>query len=646
MGDCEECIEVMYEEKKAFINSIIFILIIIVAVLFSYNFDYKLTNALINIFFIITTFSVILITLSTREMYKGEFFQVFIYSYVFLITISVISFLAEDINIINSLRANQICSGEGGNFIPTIYFLLLGIPISYLERKSSLNKYKIIIITQVTIMIVINEIHNCMGFSIFYQLIIISLYLYFMRKYRLIKDGRINYFKFALIIFFFNSIIQMEGIVFGYGKHYLIKLYLIFILGFGILISGIINKLINDPYKILFKNLYEENEKLNKINKEIIISNKILEKSQIIIRRREKMFQLFLSEIPMPILIINKINNRIIFANRSFIELFELNSIKDIVNKKFDSIININEGVFSKERGIIYSGSSVINDKKRYFEIETIDSSSKETQKILLVYDSTEKRSIEGMKEKINKELLEEKIKREFLANITHDLKTPINVIYSAMQVEKYLIENEKIEEMNKYNFVSKQNCKALISLTNNLLDSNTMDSNYMTPQLRRINVVQVVENNVAALVDYAKMQNIDLIFDTNRDEVFSNLDEEFISRIITNLLSNSIKFTGENGEIQVTVEEENEQVKIEIRDNGVGMDKFFLKVAFERYSMQREEGNRVTGTGIGLFVVKKFVELQNGKIKIDSKIGVGTKIQMFFDVCEDTREKINANIN
>lgn len=161
-----------------------------------------------------------------------------------------------------------------------------------------------------------------------------------------------------------------------------------------------------------------------------------------------------------------------------------------------------------------------------------------------------------------------------------------------------------------------------------------------MKPNMRVLNIVDIIENTVQSLVEYARIGGVNLVFDTNAEEINCNMDEEFLIRIITNLLSNSIKFTGENGEIHVVVENLLDGwARIEICDNGIGMDDYFLKIAFERYAMTREEGNRVTGTGIGLFVVKKFVDLLGGHIKIESEIGVGTKIEMFFEV-----EKVYIN--
>ena len=150
--------------------------------------------------------------------------------------------------------------------------------------------------------------------------------------------------------------------------------------------------------------------------------------------------------------------------------------------------------------------------------------------------------------------MLEENLKRDFLSNISHDLKTPINVIYSATQLEECLLKNNNIDGLKKYNTISKQNCISLIRLANNLIDTSRIESDYISANLKVKNIVEIIENIIATLVDYAHNNNVDLIFDTNEEEVYVELDEDFMQRIIVNLISNSIKFCNYNGMIKINV--------------------------------------------------------------------------------------------
>lgn len=116
------------------------------------------------------------------------------------------------------------------------------------------------------------------------------------------------------------------------------------------------------------------------------------------------------------------------------------------------------------------------------------------------------------MKETMENKKLDEKLKSDFLSNISHDLKTPINVIYSATQVIKMYIENNNYEMVRKYNNISKQNCISLIRLTNNIIDTSRIYADYLTPNLRVKNIVDVAEDVVTSLVDYAESKEIHLI--------------------------------------------------------------------------------------------------------------------------------------
>lgn len=255
-----------------------------------------------------------------------------------------------------------------------------------------------------------------------------------------------------------------------------------------------------------------------------------------------------------------------------------------------------------------------------------------EEERIVIFNDVTSAIKAAKMKETMENKKLDEKLKSDFLSNISHDLKTPINVIYSATQVIKMYIENNNYEMVRKYNNISKQNCISLIRLTNNIIDTSRIYADYLTPNLRVKNIVDVAEDVVTSLVDYAESKEIHLIFDTNEEEIYVNLDDEFMQRIILNLISNAIKFTKPDGTIEVILEDKGEVVDLIVRDDGVGMEKTFIENAFNRYSMGKNNENASTkGTGIGLFVVKTLVEKQNGTIVIDSVINEGTTIKMTF---------------
>lgn len=134
------------------------------------------------------------------------------------------------------------------------------------------------------------------------------------------------------------------------------------------------------------------------------------------------------------------------------------------------------------------------------------------------------------------------------------------------------------------------------------------------------------------SLVEYVKLNNIDLIFDTNTEECYLDIDREFMYRIILNLVSNAVKFTKDGGQICVVVNESDDKVNISVKDNGIGIDEEFIYEAFNRYSIGGNcNPDRKSGTGIGLFVVKQLIELQGGKIEIKRNNNLGTTVSIEF---------------
>lgn len=391
--------------------------------------------------------------------------------------------------------------------------------------------------------------------------------------------------------------------------------------------------LLKIPYNVIFRDLYERNMELDKLNKRIFSRNRELEFTQKVMLNKESILRNFFTNVPIPLVIINENSERIVFANSSFCEMINAKNIRDIINRKIFSFVKIENNPFIDDKiktpNPIFRG--IINSDI-YVDMEVVHILDDEEERIVIFNDVTSAIKAAKMKETMENKKLDEKLKSDFLSNISHDLKTPINVIYSATQVIKMYIENDNYEMVRKYNNISKQNCISLIRLTNNIIDTSRIYADYLTPNLRVKNIVDVAEDVVTSLVDYAESKEIHLIFDTNEEEIYVKLDDEFMQRIILNLISNAIKFTKEDGTIEVILEDKGEDVDLIVRDDGVGMEKTFIENAFNRYSMGKNNENASTkGTGIGLFVVKTLVEKQNGTIVIDSVINEGTTIKMTF---------------
>ena len=241
----------------------------------------------------------------------------------------------------------------------------------------------------------------------------------------------------------------------------------------------------------------------------------------------------------------------------------------------------------------------------------------------------------------------EDEIKKELLANISHEFKTPVNVIYSAIQMQDMKRVCNDINEILKFNSIIKQNCYRLIRLIDNFIDSSKLTEQNYKLSLKCLNIVSVVENTTMSILSFAEMKGIEVIFDTEEEEFFVLADKDLIERSILNILSNSIKYNKENGMINVFVGSREEMVIVEVQDSGIGIPNEKQKYIFNRYARIKEsKSGYKEGSGLGLNIVQEIVKKFNGEIKLESEEGVGTKITLIIPKAEFDEEMYEGYYN
>ena len=237
-----------------------------------------------------------------------------------------------------------------------------------------------------------------------------------------------------------------------------------------------------------------------------------------------------------------------------------------------------------------------------------------------------------------------EKAKSQFFANLSHEIKTPINIIYSCIQLlEVNKINGEKAlsDAYNKYDNTLKQNCYRLLRLVNNLVDMTKIDSGYMKLIFINCEIVSLVEDITLSIIPYVESKNINIVFDTYIEELEIRCDPESIERVILNLLSNAIKFTNNNGNISVIVESDDKYVFIRVKDDGIGISKDIREDIFNRFVQEDKSLNRKNeGSGIGLALVKSLVELHDGEVYLED-VSEGSEF-----VVKLPNIKINEEVN
>lgn len=244
------------------------------------------------------------------------------------------------------------------------------------------------------------------------------------------------------------------------------------------------------------------------------------------------------------------------------------------------------------------------------------------------------KRSIMEKTKQLNDALEYDKLKTEFFANISHELRTPINVILGTQKLFGLFLQEvelgNKQEKLNKYIYMLRQNCYRLMRLVNNLIDITRIDAGFFNIDLRNYDIINIVECITLSVVEYVQEKGIELIFDTQLEEKTIACDADKIERIMLNLLSNAIKFTNRGGIIKVNIEERAENIIISVSDNGIGIPKEKLNAVFERFVQVDKSFIRShEGSGIGLSIVKSLVDLHGGGIELRSEVGIGTTFEI-----------------
>lgn len=224
-------------------------------------------------------------------------------------------------------------------------------------------------------------------------------------------------------------------------------------------------------------------------------------------------------------------------------------------------------------------------------------------------------------------------IKDEFYTFTSHELRAPLNIICSSIQLILSVYKDEI--SGNIENILNKmyQNCSRLLKITNNILDLSKAESGFLEVRNSNFDIVNITEDIMLASVDYAKSKGIELIFNTDVEEFPVFLDKDKYEKVILNLLSNAIKFTPAEKNIFVSVFIKEEEVMISVKDEGIGIPEDKINVIFDKFAQVNNMLQKSSeGTGLGLALVKKFIDMMSGKIVLISEEGKGSEFNIIFN--------------
>jgi signal transduction histidine kinase len=245
------------------------------------------------------------------------------------------------------------------------------------------------------------------------------------------------------------------------------------------------------------------------------------------------------------------------------------------------------------------------------------------TQSVLAIQNARLFREIEDKSRQIE---AANRHKSEFLANMSHELRTPLNAIIGFSEVLKERMFGELNEKQAEYTDDILTSGQHLLSLINEILDLSKVEAGRMELELATFDLPLAIDNARTFVRERATRHGINL--DVTVDERLGDFvgDERKIKQVLLNLLSNAVKFTPEGGRIGIKAKQTNGAVEISVSDTGIGIAPDDQPKIFEEFrQVGSDNAKKVEGTGLGLTLAKKFVELHGGRIWVESEVGKGS---------------------
>lgn len=334
------------------------------------------------------------------------------------------------------------------------------------------------------------------------------------------------------------------------------------------------------------------------------------------------------------------LDGRIEYVNSAGLKILNttLEEIKGVRYEEFldSKIVFLREFIKAKNEESALVVHNIHYKDSEPIEVESIArkilDEDKNIKGYIIVSRSTKmKKEYERIRHKYEEIKEYDKIRTEFFANLSHEVRTPINIIYSTIQLLNKEKNNGSEAIANyyiKYEKTISQNCLRILRLLNNIIDLSRYDAGFFKPYFKNYDIVSVVEDTTMSTLPFCKNKDINLMFDTDIEELFVKLDVTQMERVILNLVSNAVKFTPRGGDIAVLLSVNKYFVDIRIKDSGTGIEKEMQEFIFERFvqtdkSLKRNQ----EGSGIGLAIVKSIVNLHEGIVKVEASDEHGTTI-------------------
>jgi len=285
-------------------------------------------------------------------------------------------------------------------------------------------------------------------------------------------------------------------------------------------------------------------------------------------------------------------------------------------------------------------------ERKNYFKkLQQKHKQQQELAKQLKLLNDELERKVEARTQDLRQAIIvlkkADEVKSRFLANMSHELRTPLNAIISSSEVLKEEILGSLNEKQQRYIQNILKSSTHLLQLINDILDISKIEAGKMTLSLGYYSISNIVMESFSIVKSLAYRKNIEVSINIVPPDFKIKVDAKKLKQILYNLLSNAIKFTPENGKVTVDVFKGEQFMQVSVKDNGIGIKEEDQEKVFREFEQVDNSYERhYEGTGLGLPLTKKLVEMHGGEIYLVSKFGEGTEAIISLPI------NIDENIN
>ena len=390
-----------------------------------------------------------------------------------------------------------------------------------------------------------------------------------------------------------------------------------------ILLTMIIANLLTKKIIFPLNNLNLENPLSNDVYDELspLLSRMARQNEQIEsqfkrLKEKQEAFNAITENISEGIIVLNN-KGLILFINKSAASIFNV-STQDIINKHIltlDRSIPLQKAIETAMGGHLFENTFTIGEDSFHLLVSPVKDDMVVKGVILFILDITEKQSAE-------------KMRREFTANVSHELKTPLTSISGYAELMKNgMVQPEDIPEFA--NRIYKE-ARHLINLIDDVIRISRLDEKNVQLPFEEIDLLELATETVSRLSSLAQQKQIKLSV-SGENAIISGV-RQILEEMIYNLCDNAIKYNYEKGTVDVSVRALPDNVVLTVADNGFGIPREHQSRVFERfYRIDKSHSRETGGTGLGLSIVKHSAEFHNARVQLLSKPGKGTTITVTF---------------